>query len=140
MIHTNLNIIHRDLKPENILLHNPSMKINKPKKDCWDQQCFTEKVQIKICDLGLSKPIELKGTETFCGSPSFISPENLLGNTYDFKADVWALGSLTFELMIGRSITDFFDPTKKGLDAKFIDGIIYVPKVEKMSIECIDFL
>ncbi len=88
----------------------------------------------------MSKPIELKGTETFCGSPSFISPENLLGNTYDFKADVWALGSLTFELMIGRAITDFFDPTKKGLDAKFIDGIIYLPKVEKMSIECIDFL
>jgi serine/threonine protein kinase len=88
----------------------------------------------------LSKPIELKGTETFCGTPNFISPENLLGNTYDFKADVWAIGSLTFELMIGRAITDFFDPTKKGLDAKFIDGIIYVPKVEKMSIECIDFL
>ena len=88
----------------------------------------------------MSKPIELKGTRTICGTPSFISPEILLGNPYDFKADVWALGSLTFELMIGRSIKDFFDPTKKRLDEQFIDGIIYVPKVEKMSIECIDFL
>ena len=140
MIHINLNIIHRDLKPENILLHNPSMKIDKPKEDCWDQKCFTEKVQIKICDLGLSKPLELKGTQTILGTPGFISPEILLGNPYDFKADVWALGSLTFELMIGYSLTLFFDPTKKRLDEQFIHGIIYVPKVEKMSIECIDFL
>lgn len=116
------------------------MNITKPKSDAWKQQDFVNKIEVKICDLGLSKPLELEGTGTFCGTANFICPENLLGFGYDFKADVWALGSLTFELMTGWAITSFFDPSKQSLDAKFIDGNLYLPQLDSMTLECVDFL
>ena len=74
------------------------------------------------------------------GTANFICPENYLGHGYDFKADVWALGSLAFELFVGIPIMNFFDPTKVDLDEKFIDGMLYVPKLESITLEFIDFL
>ena len=115
------------------------MKNSKPKKNVWNDKNFIENTEIKLCDLGLSMSLE-SATETFCGTANFICPENQLGYGYDFKADVWAMGSLTFELMTGIPITNFFDPSKITLDAKFIDGQIYLPKVDKITLECVDFM
>ena len=112
-MHTSFNFIHRDIKPENVLLNCPSLKANCKKELVWDQQEFTETVEIKICDLGLSKTLEATGTATQVGTANFICPENFLGHGYDFKADVWAIGSLTFELIVGLPIMGFFDPSKK---------------------------
>jgi len=46
------------------------------------------------------------------GTPSFICPENYLGHGYDFKADVWSIGSVTFELFIGTGLLNWFNPNK----------------------------
>ena len=54
-------VIHRDLKPENIVM------------------CFGLP---KIADFGWSVYTQDK-RETFCGTPLYISPELLLGNSYD---------------------------------------------------------
>jgi serine/threonine protein kinase len=67
-------------------------------------------------------------------------PEIVLGMQYDFKADVWALGSLTFELFIGSPIMSFYEPRTQALDLKLIDGLLYLPQLDRISLECIDFL
>lgn len=56
---------------------------------------------MKLCDFGWAV---CKGTElrsTFCGTPLYVSPELLKGQQYDEKIDVWAVGILTYELLIG---------------------------------------
>jgi serine/threonine protein kinase len=42
--------------------------------------------------------------------------------------------------MTGVPVMNFYDPSKKKLDMKFIDGMLYLPKLEKMTLECVDFI
>ena len=80
------NIIHRDLKLSNILLTSNE----------------SEESKIKICDFGLCKEIEATLlTESRVGSPICMAPEVLNGSKYGYKADVWSLGILCYELLLG---------------------------------------
>ncbi|OMJ93872.1 hypothetical protein SteCoe_3063 [Stentor coeruleus] len=78
-IHEN-KIIHRDLKTQNIFL--------------------TKNGDIKIGDFGicrvLSKSDEFASTSV--GTPYYIAPEVCRGELYDYKADVWSLGCIIYEL------------------------------------------
>ena len=40
--------------------------------------------------------------DTFCGTPLYMSPEILKGEKYDCGVDNWALGILTYEILIGK--------------------------------------
>jgi NIMA (never in mitosis gene a)-related kinase len=83
--HHNLRIMHRDLKPANVLID--------------------EIGTLKLADFGLSKCLDTASDmcATFCGSPLYMSPEQLSGKEYSFTSDVWALGCIAFELMALRS-------------------------------------
>lgn len=51
---------------------------------------------LKICDFGWAVVYEDKLRSTFCGTPLYISPEVLKGNSYGHKIDIWAIGILTY--------------------------------------------
>ena len=60
---------------------------------------------MKIADLGFSKiqqdPYEL--STTYCGTPINMAPEVLNRAMYNYKADVWSLGTILYELLTGKS-------------------------------------
>ncbi|KAH3744588.1 serine/threonine-protein kinase ATG1t [Pelomyxa schiedti] len=75
------NIFHRDMKPANVLL--------------------TEDYQtVKIADFEMSKILQPNWFETLCGRPCYMAPE-VCGEHYDSKADMWALGVITYNLLYG---------------------------------------
>ena len=77
-------VLHRDIKPENIMLDN--------------------KGYAHLTDLNVCKPINLEtGTVTgFAGSAVYMAPEIFRQEPYDTRADMWSLGVMLYELLVGR--------------------------------------
>lgn len=57
---------------------------------------------LKLADFGLSKRMEIgELTNSFCGSPEYMSPEVLLSEGHTFPVDYYALGAILFEMITG---------------------------------------
>jgi len=84
------HIIHCDLKPENVLCTADPMSSSD-----WD---------VKITDFGLSKPVVEKDKfKSFPGSPLYQSPELLQKKPYTYATDMWSLGIMMYELLLGEN-------------------------------------
>ena len=84
-----LGIVHRDLKPDNILI----------------MRTRAGREIAKVVDFGIAKAIRegadegLTRTGQVIGTPEFMSPEQLLGDPVDARADLYALGCI-FHMML----------------------------------------
>ena len=77
-------VLHRDLKPQNILVDRDD--------------------HVHISDFGLAKSLEaegMTGTGALVGTPHYMSPEQVKGETADQRADIYALGVILYELLTG---------------------------------------
>lgn len=79
------NIVHRDIKPENILFESAK-----------------EGARIKLIDFGLSRTHGVRDVamKNPVGTAYYMSPGVLLGR-YDRSCDIWAVGVLTYILLVG---------------------------------------
>lgn len=84
------NIIHRDLKPSNILIVNKKIKIG----DFGLSRDLNEKKNLPIPLNNLTG--DLTGE---MGTNLYSSPEQLGGEKYDYKTDIYSLGIIMFELL-----------------------------------------
>ncbi|KAF3848847.1 hypothetical protein F7725_015344 [Dissostichus mawsoni] len=86
-------IIHRDLKPQNILLSYPAGRKSHSNNTC-----------IKIADFGFARYLQSNMmAATLCGSPMYMAPEVIMSQTYDAKADLWSIGTIVFQCLIGKA-------------------------------------
>jgi len=80
-------IIHRDIKPSNIIIN--------------------DKGRIKITDFGIARiedPEATKQTQAgeILGTPVYMSPEQVMGETVDGRSDLYSLGIILYQLTTGR--------------------------------------
>ena len=86
-------IIHRDLKPSNV---------------------FRTSHGVKLLDFGLARPEldtamtagDITRTGTIMGTPRYMAPEAIRGETVDARSDLFATGAILFEMLAGRPAFD----------------------------------
>jgi eukaryotic-like serine/threonine-protein kinase len=78
-------IVHRDIKPANIML--------------------TPHGQIQITDFGIAKidSASMTKTGTVMGTPSYMSPEQCLGQHVDARTDIFSAGVVLYQLLTGEN-------------------------------------
>jgi serine/threonine protein kinase len=75
------HVIHRDIKPENLLLGATG--------------------DIKIADFGWSVHAPSSRRNTLCGTLDYLPPEMVEGRPHDERVDIWSLGVLLYEFLVG---------------------------------------
>ena len=79
-------IIHRDIKPENILIN--------------------DREQLKIADFGLAQALDemaLTMKSSIVGTPAYMSPEQIRGETLTPQSDLFSLGIVAYEIFYGAN-------------------------------------
>jgi eukaryotic-like serine/threonine-protein kinase len=104
-------IIHRDIKPENILLGYSSRN--------RDPSAVGH---ARVADFGVARALEAAGGERLTesglavGTPAYMSPEQASAGTVDARTDIYALGSVLFEMLAGEP--PYTGPTAQAVIAK----------------------
>ena len=107
-----IKIIHRDLRPSNIMV--------------------SEEGQVKITDFGTSAWLQdVPYATTRIGSPPYMAPEQFMGKA-SYASDIYSLGCILYEMLIGRP--PIFDPDPFKILEKAQEGKITPPRLKNMRI------
>ena len=85
-------VVHRDIKPENILVAR-------------GESTTSEQIRVRVTDFGLamaSTQSHLTKTGTLVGTISYLSPEQVAGRELDGRCDVYSLGTVLYECLVGQ--------------------------------------
>jgi serine/threonine protein kinase len=109
-----LGIVHRDVKPDNIL--------------------YDEDGNSVITDFGIATARfhgRLTATGRAMGTPHYMSPEQAMGKLIDGRSDIYGLGVVMYEALVGQTEMvsfglDLSRSTTQALGDSFIQGLPYV--------------
>lgn len=135
------NIVHRDLKLDNILLHFP----NQPQDEQVSEKFLKkwkpskEDVLVVIGDLGFARKIESdEMVRSHLGTPLHMSPQVLFGKNYALSTDIWSLGTIIYQLIVG--FPPFTGHDKRNLAKNILRGEYKFPKSIEVSLGCLNFI
>lgn len=115
-------VVHRDVKPGNIMLLADG--------------------RVKVMDFGIARlrdPDVKTATGMMLGSPRYMSPEQVSGEPFDHRADIFSLGVVLYEMLTG--ITPFSGEDITQLMFQVVNGAVVPPShVNRMLPSVLDYI
>src|SRR3954471_20862115 len=104
-------VIHRDIKPSNLILYDTD--------------------RVKVTDFGIAKLVDAEMTQsgTLLGTPSYMSPEQAMGDKLDGRSDIFSLGVCAFEMLCGEQ------PFPGNNVTSILYKLVHVDPVEPATLE-----
>jgi serine/threonine protein kinase len=78
-------VVHRDFKPSNLMV--------------------TKLGEVKLMDFGIARDMafdDLTRPGTALGTPSYMSPEQIMGERVDFRSDIFSFGIVLYQILTGQ--------------------------------------
>jgi serine/threonine protein kinase len=108
-------VIHRDVKPQNILLDDAE--------------------RVYLADFGIARMTEgstaLTATGMITGTPQYMSPEQATGQHVDHRSDIYALGIVAYEMLVGK--VPFLADTPVAVLLKHVQAPMPLPTDDQCS-------
>jgi serine/threonine-protein kinase len=143
-------VVHRDVKPENVLLELPD-RLRMPSNSEIPSNPTSQSghgvaraVGVKITDFGIAKVLDVQGvtsTGEVLGSPAHMAPEQIEGQSVGPKADLFSLGVLVYECVVGHLPFQGNNPAqvlRRVLDGQFVPTARARPEVGTLVGRIID--
>ena len=89
-------IVHRDLKPANLMVLNAGQPDESVRVMDFGFAGFTAKPHIQLAELTGHGPVFA------CGTPAYVSPEMIRGDSVDARGDLYSVGVMLYEMLTGR--------------------------------------
>jgi serine/threonine-protein kinase len=136
-------VIHRDIKPENVLVDHESSANTEPAAEVEPADTPSgqirrdrmgarpRRVAIKLTDFGIAKLLDAQGvtsTGQVLGSPAHMAPEQIEGGEVDARSDVFGMGVLLYECLVGHLPFEGGNPAQ--VLRRVLEGV-YPPAVEE---------
>ncbi len=104
-------VVHRDIKPSNLIVQ--------------------EGDKVKVTDFGIAKLVDTEITQsgTLLGTPSYMSPEQAMGEKLDGRSDIFSLGVCAFEMLSGQQ------PFPGNNVTSILYKLVHVDPVEPVDLE-----
>ena len=131
-----VGVVHRDIKPDNLFI---SQRPGQPDF-------------VKVLDFGVAKLLsspDVRGTldGTIIGTPAYMSPEQAAGLSVDARADIYAVGTLLYELLggappfsgqsFGQLVVQVITQPPPPLPARLASGEALPPALSRLVMRCL---
>ena len=104
-------IVHRDIKPANVMI--------------------TDQGDVKVMDFGIARALDdvgatLTSTWNVVGTAQYLSPEQALGESADYRSDIYSAGCLLYEVLTGRP--PYIGDTPVSIAFQHVSGELIKPR------------
>jgi len=89
-------VVHRDLKPANLMVTDADTDAESVRVMDFGFAGFASKPHIQLAEL------TGRGTVFACGTPAYVSPEMIRGDSVDPRGDLYSVGVVMYEMLAGR--------------------------------------
>jgi serine/threonine protein kinase len=120
-------IVHRDIKPQNLMIEPDGT--------------------VKVMDFGIARIADLSALTRsgyLVGTPHYISPEQAMGQQVDHRSDLYSLGVVLYEMLMGRVLFDADSPISVALKhlnepvpSLCLQRVDILPEVEALVNRCL---